>query len=454
MDHAPSGTQSRPMASRRAPGPLSGRIAVPGDKSISHRALMFGALAVGETRIAGLLTGEDVLRTAAAMRALGAEVIQDPDGLWRVAGRGVGGLTEPTDILDMGNSGTAARLLCGILASHPIFSVMTGDDSLRRRPMRRVIDPLTATGARFASRDGGLLPLAIEGAPDAHSLDYRVPVPSAQVKSAVLLAGLNARGTTRVEEPEATRDHTENMLRHFGATVEVEIVGNSRIIHLHGQPELRAADVTVPGDPSSAAFPLVAALLVPGSSVTVPSVGLNPLRTGLFLTLEEMGAAVAIANRRLEGGEPVGDLIVSGTALRAVDVPPERAPTMIDEYPILAVAAAGATGTTRMRGLKELRVKESDRLSATAALLSVNGVKVEIEGDDLIVHGTGGAIPGGGRVETHMDHRVAMSALVLGCIATNPVSVDDVSFIDTSFPGFVSLMAALGAALGAAIADA
>ena len=454
MDHAPSGTQSRPMASRRAPGPLSGRIAVPGDKSISHRALMFGALAVGETRIAGLLTGEDVLRTAAAMRALGAEVIQDPDGLWRVAGRGVGGLTEPTDILDMGNSGTAARLLCGILASHPIFSVMTGDGSLRRRPMRRVIDPLTATGARFASRDGGLLPLAIEGAPDAHSLDYRVPVPSAQVKSAVLLAGLNARGTTRVEEPEATRDHTENMLRHFGATVEVEIVGNSRIIHLHGQPELRAADVTVPGDPSSAAFPLVAALLVPGSSVTVPSVGLNPLRTGLFLTLEEMGAAVAIANRRLEGGEPVGDLIVSGTALRAVDVPPERAPTMIDEYPILAVAAAGATGTTRMRGLKELRVKESDRLSATAALLSVNGVKVEIEGDDLIVHGTGGAIPGGGRVETHMDHRVAMSALVLGCIATNPVSVDDVSFIDTSFPGFVSLMAALGAALGAAIADA
>ena len=454
MDHAPSGTQSRPMASRRAPRPRSGRIAGPGVQSISHRALMFGALAVGETRIAGLLTGEDVLRTAAAMRALGAEVIQDPDGLWRVAGRGVGGLTEPTDILDMGNSGTAARLLCGILASHPIFSVMTGDDSLRRRPMRRVIDPLTATGARFASRDGGLLPLAIEGAPDAHSLDYRVPVPSAQVKSAVLLAGLNARGTTRVEEPEATRDHTENMLRHFGATVEVEIVGNSRIIHLHGQPELRAADVTVPGDPSSAAFPLVAALLVPGSSVTVPSVGLNPLRTGLFLTLEEMGAAVAIANRRLEGGEPVGDLIVSGTALRAVDVPPERAPTMIDEYPILAVAAAGATGTTRMRGLKELRVKESDRLSATAALLSVNGVKVEIEGDDLIVHGTGGAIPGGGRVETHMDHRVAMSALVLGCIATNPVSVDDVSFIDTSFPGFVSLMAALGAALGAAIADA
>ena len=287
----------RPMASHRAAAPLSGRIAVPGDKSISHRALMFGALAIGETRITGLLTGEDVLRTAAAMRALGAEVTHDADGTWRVAGRGVGGLTEPADVLDMGNSGTAARLLCGILASHPIFSVMTGDASLRRRPMRRVIDPLTATGARFASRAGGLLPLAIEGAHEALPLEYRVPVPSAQVKSAVLLAGLNARGTTRVEEPEATRDHTENMLRHFGATVHVEPAGNGRIITLLGQPELRAADVVVPGDPSSAAFPLVAALLVPGSSVTIPAVGLNPLRTGLFTTLLEMGAAV-------DGGEP------------------------------------------------------------------------------------------------------------------------------------------------------
>ena len=441
MDHA----VLRPMAAHRAAAPLSGRIAIPGDKSISHRALMLGALAVGETRITGLLTGEDVLRTAAAMRALGAEITRDPGGVWRVAGRGVGGLTEAADVLDMGNSGTAARLLCGILASHPIFSVMTGDASLRRRPMRRVIDPLSATGARFASREGGLMPLAIEGAPDARPLDYRVPVPSAQVKSAVLLAGLNARGTTRVEEPEATRDHTENMLRHFGATVQVELAGRGRIIHLHGQPELTAADVAVPGDPSSAAFPLVAALLVPGSSVTIPSVGLNPLRTGLFLTLEEMGAVVAIENQRLEGGEPVGDLVVSGSALRAVDVPPERAPAMIDEYPILAAAAAGASGVTRMRGLKELRVKESDRLSATAALLSANGVRMEIEGDDLIVHGTGGLVPGGGLVETHMDHRIAMSALVLGLIASQPVRVDDASFIDTSFPGFAALMTALGA---------
>ncbi len=436
---------ARPRASHAAAAPLAGRIAVPGDKSISHRALMFGALAIGETRITGLLTGEDVLRTAAVMRALGAEVTHDADGTWRVAGRGVGGLTEPADVLDMGNSGTAARLLCGILASHPIFSVMTGDASLRRRPMRRVIDPLSASGARFASRAGGLLPLAIEGAHEALPLDYRVPVPSAQVKSAVLLAGLNARGTTRVEEPEATRDHTENMLRHFGATVNVEPAGNGRIITLLGQPELRAADVVVPGDPSSASFPLVAALLVPGSSVTIPAVGLNPLRTGLFATLLEMGAGMTVANRRIEGGEPVGDLVVSGGVLRGVDVPPERAPTMIDEYPILAVAAAGAVGTTRMRGLKELRVKESDRLAATAALLTVNGVRVEIAGDDLIVHGTGAAPSGGGLVETHMDHRIAMAALVLGLICAQPVRVDDASFIDTSFPGFAALMGQLGA---------
>ncbi len=443
MDHpAP-----RPMASAWAAAPLSGRIAVPGDKSISHRALMFGALAVGETRITGLLTGEDVLRTAAAMRALGAEVTRDTDGIWRVAGRGVGGLTEAADVLDMGNSGTAARLLCGVLASHAIFSVMTGDGSLRRRPMRRVIDPLSATGARFSARAGGLMPLAIEGARDALPLEYRVPVPSAQVKSAVLLAGLNARGTTRVEEPERTRDHTENMLRHFGATVEVEPAGQGSMISLHGQPELRAADVVVPGDPSSAAFPMVAALLVPGSSVTIPSVGLNPLRTGLFKTLEEMGAAVTVTNRRVEGGEPAGDLLIAGCALRGVDVPPERAPTMIDEYPILAVAAAGAAGVTRMRGLKELRVKESDRLSATAALLTRNGVRVELEGDDLVVHGGGGPIMGGGLVETHMDHRIAMAALVLGLIARTPVRVDDASFIDTSFPGFAALMGQLGAVL-------
>lgn len=440
----------RPVSSRKAAAPLAGTIAAPGDKSISHRALMFGALAIGETRITGLLTGEDVLRTAAAMRALGAEVTHDADATWRVAGRGIGGLIEPADILDMGNSGTAARLLCGILASHRLFSVMTGDASLRGRPMRRVIDPLTATGAKFWAREGGRLPLAIQGAADSLPLDYRVPVPSAQVKSAVLLAGLNAPGITRVEEPEATRDHTENMLRHFGATVSVQLSGAGRIIELQGQPELRAADVVVPGDPSSAAFPLVAALLVPGSKVTIPAVGLNPLRTGLFLCLEEMGAAVAIRNRRTEGGEPVGDLEITGGTLSAIDVPGDRAPSMIDEYPILAVAAACARGSTRMRGLKELRVKESDRLSATAALLSANGAAVEIQGDDMIVHGTGKPPSGGGLVKTHMDHRIAMSALVLGILTDAPVTVDDAGFIDTSFPGFIGLMNGLGAAIGPA----
>lgn len=440
----------RSVVSRHAPAPLSGRFTVPGDKSISHRALMFGALAVGETRITGLLQGEDVLRTAAAMRALGAEVVHDEDGTWRVAGRGVGGLVEPEDVLDMGNSGTAARLLCGILASHPLFAVMTGDASLRRRPMRRVIDPLTACGARFGAREGGRLPLAVEGAREALPLDYRVPVPSAQVKSAVLLAGLNAPGITRVEEPEATRDHTENMLRHFGATVEVEAEGRRRVIHLHGQPELRAADVAVPGDPSSAAFLVAAALLVPGSQLTIEGVGLNELRCGMYATLEEMGAGVTVQNRRLQGGEPVGDLLVRQGRLRAAEVPWERAPTMIDEYPVLAVIAAAAEGTTRMRGLRELRVKESDRLAATAALLTANGARVEIDGDDLIVHGAGHPPPGGGTVVTHMDHRIAMTALVLGLATEQPVTVDDASFIDTSFPDFVTLLNRAGGALTAA----
>ena len=438
---------ARTLMSARPAAGLTGRIAVPGDKSISHRALMFGALAVGETRIAGLLTGEDVLRTAAAMRALGAEVTRDPDGTWRVAGRGIGGLIEPADVLDMGNSGTAARLLCGILSTHPLFAVMTGDASLRGRPMRRVTDPLSATGARFMTREGGRLPMAIQGAVDALPLDYRVPVPSAQVKSAVLLAGLNAPGITRVEEPEATRDHSENMLRHFGATVTVEAAGNGRIVTLMGQPELRAADVVVPGDPSSAAFPMVAALLVPGSKLTIPAVGLNPLRTGLFATLLEMGANIVVRNQRLEGGEPVGDLLVSHSPLRAVDVPAGRAPSMIDEYPVLAVAASMAMGITRMRGLKELRVKESDRLAATAALLTINGVKVEIEGDELIVHGTGKPPAGGGLVATHMDHRIAMAALVLGLVTEQPVTADDAGFIETSFPDFIGLMNGVGADL-------
>ena len=437
MDAAPA---TAPLTSRRPDRGLSGTIRVPGDKSISHRALMFGATAMGETRISGLLEGEDVRRTAAAMRVLGAEVMRDAPGQWRVVGRGVGGLVEPDDVLDMGNSGTGARLLAGMLASHPFFSVLTGDASLRRRPMRRVSEPLAACGARFVGREGGRLPLAIQGAIDPLPLDYVLPVASAQVKSAVLLCGLNAPGITRVEEPAATRDHSENMLRHFGAEVTVEALGAGRVVRLRGQPHLRAADVVVPGDPSSASFPIVAALLVPGSRVRIEGVGLNPLRTGLFATLREMGAELRVEALRVEGGEPVGDIVVEWAALRGVEVPAERAPSMIDEYPVLAVAAACAAGVTRMRGLHELRVKESDRLSATAAMLQANGVRVEVEGDDLIVHGTGGAPPGGGLVETHMDHRLAMSALVLGLVSVTPVAVDDAAFIDTSFPGFAALL--------------
>ena len=435
----------KPMTGRRPAAPLTGRIAVPGDKSISHRALMFAALAVGETRIDGLLEGEDVLRTAAAMRALGADVVQDAPGRWRVAGRGIGGLTEPGDVLDMGNSGTAARLLCGILASHDLFAVMTGDASLRRRPMRRVTDPLAACGARFEGREGGRLPLAIRGARDALPIEYRLPVASAQVKSALLLAGLNAPGWTTVEEPEPTRDHSERMLRHFGAEVTVEPDGRGRVIRLRGQPELVAADVVVPGDPSSAAFPIVAALLVPGSRVLIEGVGLNPARTGLFATLREMGADLALQNERIEGGEPVGDVAVAAGPLRGVEVPSERAPSMIDEYPVLAAAAAAAQGRTWMRGLSELRVKESDRLSATAAMLTANGVAVSVEGDDLVVEG--GPVPGGAVVATHMDHRIAMSALVLGQAAAAPIGVDDAAFIDTSFPRFAELMRGLGASI-------
>jgi len=422
-------------------------VRVPGDKSISHRALMFAGLAFGTTRISGLLEGEDVLRTADAMRALGAVVTREQGGSWTVEGKGLGQLAEPEDVLDMGNSGTAARLLAGILATHPMQTVMTGDASLRRRPMKRVIDPLSLSGAHFAARAGGRLPLSISGTGDARAISYRLPVASAQVKSAVLLAGLNAPGETVVEEPVPTRDHSENMLRHFGASVTVETAGSGRVIRLDGRPTLEARDVAVPSDPSSAAFPLVAALLVPGSSVRIEAVGLNPLRTGLFTTLREMGAAIAIENERVEGGEPVGDLLVTASGLRGVDVPLERAPSMIDEYPVLAVAAAFASGTTRMRGLEELRVKESDRLAATVALLAANGVRVEVEGDDMLVHGTGRPISGGGLVETRMDHRLAMSAIVLGLAAEQAVRVDDTAFIETSFPGFVALMNSLGAGL-------
>ena len=434
---------SRPLSARCA-GPLSGDIRVPGDKSISHRALMLASLAVGQTRIAGLLEGEDVLRTAAAMRALGAQVTREQPGHWRVNGVGVGGLAEPPDVLDMGNSGTAARLLAGLLATHPIFSIVTGDASLRRRPMARITVPLTRTGARFSAREGGRLPLAITGTGQALPLDHRMMLASAQVKSAILLAGLNTRGQTRVEEPVPTRDHTERMLRHFGADLTVEQTPGERVITLTGQPELIANDIDVPGDPSSAAFPLVAALLSPGSRVTVRGVGMNTLRTGLFTALRAMGARLTTDNERVEGGEPVGDVAAVAGPLTAADTSPESVPSMIDEFPILAVACGAATGTSRLRGLGELRVKESDRLSATAAMLTANGVSCAVEGDDLLVHGQGGPVPGGGLVATHMDHRLAMSALVMGGAARRPITVDDTGFIDTSFPGFVALMRGLG----------
>ncbi|MBX9748469.1 MAG: 3-phosphoshikimate 1-carboxyvinyltransferase [Roseococcus sp.] len=447
-----NGQDPTPLRSLPAQKGLTGRLSVPGDKSISHRALMFGALAIGTTEIEGLLEGEDVLRTAAAMRLLGATVEHLAPGRWRVAGRGIGGLAEPADVLDMGNSGTAARLICGLLAGHPIFAVMTGDGSLRRRPMKRVTDPLAATGARFWSREGGRLPLAIQGAREPLPLDYTLPVASAQVKSACLLAGLCAPGVTRVVEPEATRDHSENMLRHFGATVRVTVQGHGRVIELDGQPELRAAPVMVPGDPSSAAFFVVAALIVPGSRLVIENVGLNPLRTGLFQSLREMGAVLEVGAPRLEGGEPVGDLTIAATGLSAVDVPAERAPSMIDEYPILAVAAAFATGTSRFRGLSELKVKESDRLTGTAELLRAAGVTCTIEGDDLLVQGCGGPPPGGGLVATQMDHRLAMSALVLGLGTQAPMRIDDGGFIATSFPNFIALMTQVAGAeaIGAA----
>ncbi|OOL18798.1 3-phosphoshikimate 1-carboxyvinyltransferase [Bombella intestini] len=439
-------TAQRPLTVSSAPTGLTGRVRVPGDKSISHRALMFAALAEGRTHISGLLEGEDVLRTAEAMRALGAKVVQK-DGRWIVDGCGVNGLQEPADVLDMGNSGTAARLLSGVLATHPFMSIMTGDASLRGRPMGRVSVPLSETGARFVTRAGHKLPMAVEGTGKGKPLHYRLPVASAQVKSAILLAGLNCEGETVVEEPAPTRDHTENMLRHFGTEVKVEELPEAgRRITLKGPARLVAQDVLVPGDPSSAAFPVVAALLVPGSEIVVEAVGQNPLRTGLFKTLKEMGASLELRDERTEGGEVIGDLHVRAGRLKAVDVPAVRVPSMIDEYPVLAVACAFAEGTSRLRGLAELRVKESDRLASTVALLEANGAKVHVEGDDLIIEGQK-SLPGGGKVQTHMDHRLAMSATVLGLAAEQPVHIDDTAFIETSFPGFVSLMNTLGAGL-------
>jgi 3-phosphoshikimate 1-carboxyvinyltransferase len=438
--------KSAPLTARRR-GPLKGRVQVPGDKSISHRALILGALAVGETRIAGLLEGEDVLNTAQAARALGARIERRGEGTWRVSGVGVGGFAQPNDALDFGNSGTGCRLMLGAVAGCPITATFDGDASLRKRPMRRVLDPLERIGAHALSSNDGRLPLTLAGARDPIPIVFEPPVASAQLKSAVLLAGLAAPGETIVIEAEATRDHTEKMLAHFGAQVRVEPAGkNGRCITVTGQPELTPQPITVPADPSSAAFPLVAALLTPGSDVILDSVMLNPLRSGLLATLAEMGAMIERLAIRNEGGEEVGDLRIRASALRGIEVPAARAPAMIDEYPVLAVAAAFAEGTTVMRGLKELRVKESDRLAATADLLRANGVMADIEGDDLIVQGKGRA-PGGGLVATHMDHRIAMSALVMGLASEKPVAIDDAAFIATSFPGFAELMRSLGADL-------
>jgi 3-phosphoshikimate 1-carboxyvinyltransferase len=439
-------------ATARPGAPLKGETAVPGDKSISHRALMLGGLAVGETRVRGLLEGEDVLRTAAAMRQMGAEIVKDPDGTWRARGRGVGALVEPADTLDLGNAGTGARLLMGLVAAHPIFAVFTGDASLRRRPMGRVTAPLTRMGARFEHRGAAegkvLFPLAVIGARDPLPIEYALPVASAQVKSAVLLAGLNAPGKTTTIEKERTRDHTERMLRHFGAEVIVETKDGLTRATVTGRPELTGREVIVPGDPSSAAFALVAGLIVPGSDVTVRGVGLNPLRTGLIQTLREMGATLDLANKRDQAGEEVGDLNARFSNLKGVEVPAGRAPSMIDEYPILAVAASCATGRTVMRGLHELRVKESDRLSAIARGLAACGVNATIDGDDLIVEGCGGPPPGqkpgDAPIAANLDHRIAMSFLIMGLASRQGTSIDDAATIATSFPGFVEMIRRLG----------
>jgi len=429
--------------------PIRGEIRVPGDKSMSHRGLLIGALAVGETVIEGLLEGEDVLCTAAALRALGAGVERGEDGVWRVQGVGLGGLREPSGVLDMGNSGTAARLLMGVLASHPLTAFLTGDASLCRRPMARVQVPLERFGAKIVAREGGRMPLAITGAGDPMPTTYRLPVASAQVKSAVLLAGLNTPGKTTAVETQSTRDHTERMLRHFGAEIDIAKEADGALaVTVNGQPELVGRHVRVPADISSAAFPMVAALIVPGSAITLTDVGMNPRRAGLVETLIEMGADIDCRNEREIAGEPVADLHVRAGGLAGVEVPASRAPSMIDEYPVLAVAAALATGTTVMHGLAELRVKESDRLTAMARGLAACGVRVEEGKDSLTVHGCGGPAPGGGSIETDLDHRIAMAFLVLGMASKKPVAIDDAEPIETSFPGFIELMNELGASIG------
>lgn len=424
-----------------ARGPLRGTVTVPGDKSISHRSLMFAGLAVGESRIEGLLEGEDVLATAAAMRAMGATIERTADGIWHVAGVGVGGLLQPQTALEMGNSGTSTRLLMGLVASHPITATFTGDASLSKRPMGRVIDPLSAMGAEFTSNPGGRLPLTMRGLCPAVPIDYTLPVASAQVKSAVLLAGLNTPGITRVIEPVPTRDHSERMLRGFGADLTVEETPEGRIIAIRGEAELQPQQIAVPGDPSSAAFWMVAASIVPGSDIVIANVGMNPTRTGIIAALKMMGADITELNPREVGGEPVADLQVRHAPLSAIEVPPDLAPSMIDEYPVLFVAAAFASGRTVARGAEELRVKESDRIAAMVAALPPNGVQLEEFEDGLAIQGNGGdLLPGGVQIASKLDHRIAMSMAVAGLGARNAVTIDDASPVATSYPGFFSTL--------------
>jgi len=437
---------ARPLKARRS-GPLQGVAAVPGDKSISHRALILGALALGETKITGLLEAEDVLNTAGVVRAFGARAVRVGAGQWHVNGTGVGGWGEPADVLDFGNSGTGSRLVMGAMATTPVTAVFTGDASLRKRPMGRVLEPLTLFGAEYDARAGSLMPLTLKGATQAICVDHKVAVASAQVKSAMLLAALNAPGRSCISQATLTRDHTERMLAAFGAEISVEpLPEGGEAISLMGEAELKGTPVDVPRDPSSAAFAIVAGLIVPGSEITIPAVLLNPRRSGLIDMLREMGARIDISNARESGGETIGDLVVHASALKGIEIPPDRAPAMIDEYPILAVASAFAEGPTVMRGLEELRIKESDRLAAIVAGLRAGGIAVAELEDGMIVEGRGAdGVPGGGHVATHMDHRIAMSFLVMGLASRHLMSVDDVSMIATSFPQFEELMRHLGA---------
>lgn len=435
-----------PLTSHRSPA-LRGDVTIPGDKSISHRSIMLGALSVGTTHITGLLEGEDVLATAQAFRQMGATITKNNDGTWTVNGVGLGGLSSPSNVLDMGNSGTSARLIMGILAGHKITATMTGDASLRKRPMKRVTAPLSTMGAVFSGPDDGTLPITVQGTDCPLPTTYETPMASAQVKSAVLLAGLTAGGQTTVIEPTLTRDHTERMLQKFGATVLTTPLPDGRQkITIAGRPTLQGCNIQIPADPSSASFPLVAGVLVAGSEITLRNIGQNKTRTGLFDTLLEMGADITITPvAEGNNGEPLAHMTVKASNLNGVDVPPERASSMIDEFPILAVAAAQAKGITRFNNVHELRVKESDRLAAVEAGLIANGVQVQSGDDWMVIHGTGGKIPGGGTVATHLDHRIAMSFLIMGLVSQNPVTVDNGTAIRTSFPTFESLMAGMGA---------